>query len=99
MLATHAGRLSICCIPLMDEGACGQKDAPGEAKGILLEWLRQIAPEDFPLVCVSEPLSGDEAEFLFEGAFAALGENPEDGAVPLAVNKHTGKVEVRAPLY
>lgn len=81
------------------KGRKGQKDAPGEAKEILLEWLRQIAPENFPLVRGSEPLSADEAEFLFAGALYAQGENPEDDAVPLAVNKHTGKVEVRAPLY
>lgn len=69
---------------------------PKEAREILLERFHKIASKEYPLVWVSEPLSEDEAEFLFEAAIYAQGENPKDDALLHAVNRQTG--EVRALL-
>lgn len=72
---------------------------PKEAREILLEWLRQKAHKVAPLVWASEAPKEDESDYLFDAALYAQGENPEDNAIPHAVNKQTGRVEVRALLY
>ncbi|MCH5277480.1 MAG: hypothetical protein J1E80_06545 [Desulfovibrionaceae bacterium] len=69
-----------------------------EAKKIVLKQIRGITTKEFPLAWVSDLLEEDENEYIFEAAPYAQGENPEDEAVLHAVNKHTGKVEVRIDL-
>ncbi|MCH5277481.1 MAG: hypothetical protein J1E80_06550 [Desulfovibrionaceae bacterium] len=70
-----------------------------EAKKILSEWVRGSITEEFPLVWVSELQEEDENEYRFKASIYAPGENPEDEAAPHAVNKHTGKVEMRILLF
>lgn len=70
-----------------------------EARASLIEWMRKGASEEFPLVWVGELLEEDTDEYIFEAAPYAEGENPKDEALPHAVNKLTGPVELRVPLY
>lgn len=70
-----------------------------EARKILLDWMRGSTTEEYPLIWVSELPKEDETDFIFESATYAHGETPDEEALPVAVNKLTGRVELRVPLY
>lgn len=70
-----------------------------EAKKILSEKMLAIASKEYPLFWVGDLLEEDETEFVFEASPYAQGEKPEDDAAPFAVNKRTGEVDIRVPLY
>lgn len=69
-----------------------------EAKKILLERMHGSITKEIPFVWVGKVLEEDENEYIFSAALYAQGDNPEDEAAPHAVNKHTGKVELRIDL-
>ena len=69
-----------------------------EARKILLDWMRGSTTAEYPLIWVSELPKEDETDFIFEAATFAQGETPDEEASPVAVNKHTGGVELRVCL-
>lgn len=70
-----------------------------EARNILLQKMRDFTSKECPLVWVGDLLEEDGTEFVFEASPYAQGEKPEDEAAPFAVNKRTGEVDIRIPLY
>lgn len=70
-----------------------------EARNILLQKMHGFTSKECPLVWVGDLLEEDGTEFVFEASPYAQGEKPEDEAAPFAVNKNTGNVEIRVPLY
>lgn len=65
-----------------------------EAKNLLMESLKKMTDDEYPLTWVGELVRETHEEYYIEGNIHNDEMEPNEGALPFAINKTTGHVRM-----